>query len=189
MNAPTVSVPGARWLKYVLPLAVFAAIGATLLYGLDHDPREIPSPLVGKPAPEFSLPRLHHPEARLGTQDLLGKVSLLNVWASWCVACRAEHPVLLRIARELAVPIYGLNYKDERADAVQWLGSLGDPYAASAYDHEGKVGLDLGVYGVPETFLIGPSGKIVYKQIGPIDPAVWQKKILPKIRAIERRAG
>ncbi|HHO69558.1 MAG TPA: DsbE family thiol:disulfide interchange protein, partial [Gammaproteobacteria bacterium] len=141
------------FLRYLTPLLLFLALAGLLYKGLSLDPHRVPSPLIGKPAPAFSLPRLQQPDAVLSSDDLKGKVSLLNVWATWCVACRAEHPLLVQLARQ-GVPIYGLNYKDKRPDAQRWLQRYGNPYLANAFDADGRVGIDWGVYGTPETFVI-----------------------------------
>jgi cytochrome c biogenesis protein CcmG/thiol:disulfide interchange protein DsbE len=170
--------------RYLLPLAVFAVLVAFLGIGLTLNPREVPSPLINKPAPAFSLPQLEVPGRTISPQDLRGKVWLLNVWASWCVSCREEHPVLLDLAKSGVVPIYGLNYKDQRKDALAWLGSFGNPYTLSISDAEGLVGIDYGVYGVPETFVIDKSGMIRYKQIGPVTPEALREKILPLVRQL-----
>ena len=170
--------------RFVLPLAIFAALIALLGVGLTLNPREVPSPLIGKPAPHFELPQLHEGTKTFTEKDMLGKVWILNVWASWCVSCREEHPVLLDLAASGAVPVYGLNYKDKRDDGVQWLAKFGNPYALSAFDAEGQVGIDYGVYGVPETFVIDKEGVIRYKQIGPITPEALEKTILPLIRKL-----
>lgn len=167
--------------KFLVPLVAFVLLGALLWYGLSLDPRRIPSPLIGKPLPAFSLPTLAEPSRTLDAQSLRGRVYLLNVWASWCVACRQEHPVLNQIARSGLVPIIGLNYKDKREDALRWLGELGDPYEQSIVDADGRFGIDLGVYGVPETFLIDAAGMIRYKHIGPISPSDFETKLRPKI--------
>ncbi len=171
--------------KFLIPIAVFAALGLLLAYGLKLDPRKIPSPLVGKPLPAFTLPTLADPGKRLGPQDLRGRVYLLNVWASWCVACRQEHPVLNALARAQAVPLVGLNYKDRREDALKWLAELGNPYETSLADLDGRVGIELGVYGVPETFVIDKQGVIRYKHIGPISPEVWTDKLAPLLKALQ----
>ncbi|MFN7087349.1 MAG: DsbE family thiol:disulfide interchange protein [Burkholderiales bacterium] len=169
-----------------LPLGIFAALVALLAVGLTLNPREVPSPLIDKPAPHFELPQLHAPDKTFSEKDMLGQVWLLNVWASWCVSCRAEHPVLLDLARSNVVPIYGLNYKDERKDGIAWLQSLGDPYRLSAYDINGRVGIDYGVYGVPETYVIDKRGVIRHKQIGPVTPEILKQKILPLINELNR---
>ncbi len=172
-------------LKFLVPLAIFALLVAFFAVGLTRDPREVPSPFIDKPAPAFRLEQLHQPRSTFAPEEMKGKVWLLNVWASWCVACRVEHPLLVDLSRRKVVPIVGLNYKDKREDGKAWLARFGDPYVLSAYDIEGKVGIDYGVYGVPETFLIDRQGVIRYKQIGPITPEVLEKKILPLIRSLE----
>src|SRR6266852_6726648 len=150
--------------RFVLPIAIFAALVALLAVGLTLDPRKVPSPLIGKPAQHYELPLRHEAKQTFTERDMLGKVWLLNVWASWCVSCREEHPLLLEYSRTAAVPIYGLNYKDQREDAIAWLGELGDPYVLSASDVDGRVGIDYGVYGAPETYLIDRNGVIRFKQ-------------------------
>jgi cytochrome c biogenesis protein CcmG/thiol:disulfide interchange protein DsbE len=171
--------------RYLLPLAVFLVMAGFLAVGLNRDPREVPSPLVDKPAPAFNLPRLDAPEQMISTQDLRGQVWLLNVWASWCVACRQEHPLLVDLARAGTVKVYGLNYKDKREDALGMLRKTGDPYVKSVSDTEGLVGIDYGVYGVPETFVIDKQGVIRYKQIGPITPEALRDTLLPLIMKLE----
>ena len=170
--------------RYLLPLIVFAVLVGFLAVGLKLDPREVPSPLIDKPAPAFSLPRLDAPEQQMALGDLKGKVWLLNVWASWCVACRIEHPVLVDLAKSGTVPIYGLNYKDKRDDALAWLAKHGDPYLVSLSDTQGLVGIDFGVYGVPETFVIDKQGVIRMKHIGPVTPEVLRDDILPLVRKL-----
>ena len=169
---------------FLLPLLVFVVLVGFLAMGLSLRPHEIPSPLINKPAPAFSLPRLDAPQENLSLQDLRGKVWILNVWASWCVACRIEHPLLVEFSKTGAVPIYGLNYKDKRDDAMRWLSSFGNPYTRSLSDTEGLVGIDFGVYGVPETFVIDKNGVIRMKQIGPITPEVLRDDILPLVRKL-----
>lgn len=171
--------------KALIPLAIFIALVVFLGIGLTLNPREIPSPLIDKPAPAFNLPQLHQPEAQLKLADMAGKVWLLNVWASWCVACREEHPVLIDFAKRGVLPIIGLNYKDKRSDALSWLQQFGDPYTLSIVDAEGRVGIDYGVYGVPETFLIDGKGRIRHKHIGPVTPEVMEKEILPRIKELQ----
>ena len=170
--------------KFVIPIALFALLGVLLWSGLALDPRKTPSPLIGKPLPAFALPTLANPKRSLSPNDLRGRVYLLNVWASWCTACRQEHPVLLEIARQKGAPIVGLNYKDQRADALSWLKDLGDPYETSIVDLEGRFGIELGVYGVPETFVIDKEGVIRYKHIGPVTIETWQDKLLPLVREL-----
>ena len=173
-----------RGLKFLVPLAVFVALVAFFAIGLTRDPREVPSPLIDKPAPAFTLTQLHDEKVAFTPEDMKGKVWLLNVWASWCVSCRVEHPLLVEMAKQRVVPIVGLNYKDKRDDGVQWLAKFGNPYALSAYDVDGRVGIDFGVYGVPATFVIDKQGVVRYKQIGPITPEALEKKILPLIRKL-----
>ncbi|MBI5255376.1 MAG: DsbE family thiol:disulfide interchange protein [Burkholderiales bacterium] len=170
--------------RFLWPLALFLVLAVFLAVGLKLDPREVPSPLIGKPAPAFAAPALAAPERTLRKDDLRGKVWLLNVWASWCGACRDEHPVLVDFARRGVVPIYGLNYKDQRPDGLGWLKRFGDPYADSVFDPDGRIGIDYGVYGVPETFVIDKEGVIRYKHIGPVTPAVLRDKIEPLLRKL-----
>jgi len=172
--------------KFFIPLILFLLLAAFLAFGLKLDPREVPSPLIDKSAPAFRLARLDTPEAAFGLEEMRGQVWLLNVWASWCVACRQEHPLLVEMARRKIVPIIGLNYKDERADAQRWLKQYGDPYSVSVMDGDGRVGIDYGVYGVPETFLIDKAGVIRYKQIGPVTEQVLRDVLLPKIQELSR---
>ncbi len=172
-------------MKRVIPLAAFAVLVVFLGVGLMLDPSKVPSPLIDKPAPAFSLPQLHNASATISNSDMRGKVWLFNVWASWCVACRQEHPLLVELARRNVVPIVGLNYKDERAAAIRWLQDLGDPYVASGHDIEGRVGMDFGVYGVPETYVIDKQGFIRYKQIGPISPDALKNDILPLVEKLQ----
>jgi len=172
--------------RFAIPIAVFVALVALLGVGLKLDPREVPSPLIGKPAPHFELPQLHETSKTFTERDMLGKVWVLNVWASWCVSCREEHPVLLDLAASGAVPVYGLNYKDKREDGLAWLKGMGDPYELSIYDFDGRVGIDYGVYGVPETYVIDKAGVIRYKRIGPLTPQIVKEKVLPLVRELER---
>ncbi len=172
--------------RFLVPLAVFIVMVAFLAVGLGLNPREIPSPLINKAAPAFQLPQLHQPDKTFSQQDMKGKVWLLNVWASWCVSCRQEHPLLMDLAKSNVVPIYGLNYKDPREDALAWLKELGDPYVLSVADRNGRVGIDYGVYGVPETFVIDKEGAIRYKQIGPVTPEALRDKILPLVKELQQ---
>ncbi len=172
--------------RFLLPLGVFAALLGFLYIGLHLNPREIPSPFIGKPAPAFKLTRLDAPEQTISNQDMLGKVWLLNVWASWCVSCRQEHPVLMHFARTGVVPIVGLNYKDKRGEGMAWLSEFGDPYLTSAFDADGRVGIDYGVYGVPETFVIDKKGVIRMKYTGPLTPEAISGKLLPLIKELNR---
>jgi cytochrome c biogenesis protein CcmG/thiol:disulfide interchange protein DsbE len=170
---------------FLIPLAAFLALAVVLAIGLKRDPREVPSPLIGKPAPKFALPRLDDPAQTVRLDDLRGKVWILNVWASWCVACRQEHPLLMEFAKKKLAPIYGLDYKDERADATAWLARFGNPYDASLVDADGRVGIDFGVYGVPETFVIDRDGVIQLKHIGPLTPDVLANKIEPLLKKLD----
>lgn len=170
--------------RYTLPLAVFLLILVFLAIGLTLNPSEVPSPLIGKPAPAFKLPRLHSPDEMLSLDDLKGQVTLINVWASWCESCRVEHPLLLKVAASGAVPVYGLNYKDERNNAINWLRKLGNPYRAIAVDREGRTAIDFGVYGAPETYLLDQNGIIIFKKIGPVTPKDWQNDMLPLIQQL-----
>lgn len=172
--------------RFVLPLAVFAALVALLAVGLTLNPREVPSPLIGKPAPPFELPQLHQPAKTFSQKDMLGKVWILNVWASWCVTCRDEHPVLIDLAKSRVAPIYGLNYKDRREEGLAWLKEFGDPYQLSIHDFEGRVGIDYGVYGVPETYVIDKRGVIRYKRIGALTPQIVRSKVLPLVQELDR---
>lgn len=174
-----------RALKFIIPLGIFFALVIFFAIGLTKDPREVPSPLIEKPAPQFKVAQLHEPGATFGPADMRGKVWLLNVWASWCVSCRVEHPVLVEMSKKNVVPIIGLNYKDQREDGKQWLAKFGNPYTLSAYDVDGRVGIDYGVYGVPETFVIDKQGVIRYKQTGPITQEALDKTILPLIKKLE----
>lgn len=170
--------------RLLWPLGIFLVLALFLARGLRLDPREVPSPLIGKPAPAFVVPALAAPERMLHKEDLLGKVWMLNVWASWCSACREEHPILVEYSRSGGVPVYGLNYKDKREDGLRWLKQLGNPYVDTLFDPEGRLGIDFGVYGVPETFIIDRAGIIRYKQIGPITPQVLREKIEPLLREL-----
>jgi len=172
--------------RYLLPLGIFVLLVFLLGVGLSLNPREVPSPLIGKPAPAFQLPQLHDPAKTFSPKELQGKVWVLNVWASWCVACRDEHPVLTALARSGIAPVYGLNYKDKRDEAIEWLRRYGDPYQASLIDADGRVGIDYGVYGVPETYVIDKQGVIRYKRIGPVTPDIVQSKVAPLIAELNR---
>lgn len=172
--------------KFLLPLGAFIVLVALLAVGLNLNPREVPSPLVGKPAPAFTVPQLHEAEKSFSPKEMLGKVWLLNVWASWCVSCREEHPLLVEFSKSGIAPVVGLDYKDKREDGQRWLARFGNPYLVSAFDADGRVGIDYGVYGVPETYLIDKAGVIRFKQIGPITPEVLQKKIVPLVQELNK---
>lgn len=171
--------------RYLIPLGIFAVLVVFLGIGLGLNPREVPSPLIDKPTPPFELAQLHQPEKMFASNDMLGKVWLLNVWASWCVSCREEHPVLMELAKRNVVPVYGLNYKDKQPDALAWLQQFGNPYRSSMVDSDGRVGIDYGVYGVPETFVIDKTGVIRYKQIGPVTSKALEEKILPLVKKLQ----
>jgi len=175
-----------RALRYLVPLAVFAVLLVFLWVGLSRDPREVPSPLIGKPAPAFDLEQLHAPGQRLATADLRGQVWLLNVWASWCVSCRTEHPLLMQLAKANLVPVVGLDYKDKPDDGRAWLVQNGNPYSLSVVDQDGRAGIDWGVYGVPETFVVDKQGIIRFKQIGPVSVESLEQKILPLVRELQK---
>jgi cytochrome c biogenesis protein CcmG/thiol:disulfide interchange protein DsbE len=173
-------------MRYLIPLVLFLGLVVFLAIGLGRDPHEVPSPLINKPAPVLHLPQLADPMKAFSAEEMRGKVWLLNVWASWCVACREEHGMLMEITRSGAVPLYGLNYKDQRDDALATLRELGDPYVLNVSDFDGRVGIDFGVYGAPETFLIDRYGVIRFKHIGPITPEVWQKQMLPLVKELSK---
>ena len=184
-SAPAAIEPKSA-LRFVLPLAIFIVLSGFLFVGLRLNPREVPSPFIGKPAPAFQLTQLAHPEQTFSPKQMQGQVWLLNVWASWCVACRVEHPLLVDLAKKNVIPIVGLNYKDKRDAALGWLGQFGDPYQLSVADTDGRVGIDYGVYGVPETFVIDKNGVIRFKQIGPITEDAWRDKILPLLQQLRQ---
>jgi cytochrome c biogenesis protein CcmG, thiol:disulfide interchange protein DsbE len=171
-------------LRFLLPLSVFIALAAFLYAGLYRNPREVPSPLVGKPTPSFAAPSLHDPQKTLTRETFMGKPWILNVWGSWCQPCREEHPVVIDLAKRSGVAVVGLNYKDTRPNAQRWLNNLGDPYAASIFDEAGRVGLDFGVYGVPETFVIDAQGVIRLKHTGPLTQAIVKAKIEPVLKEV-----
>jgi|SRR5580704_2525228 cytochrome c biogenesis protein CcmG/thiol:disulfide interchange protein DsbE len=173
-----------RWL-YLLPVILFALVAAGFYFGLDIDPNVLPSALIDEKAPQFALPALPGRDSGLSTADLQGHVSLVNTFASWCGPCRLEHPLLLGLASIRRVPIYGINYKDEGAAANAWIKALGDPYTKIGAD-DGRVGLDWGVYGVPETFVIDRTGHIRYKHVGPLTEAVIRQTIIPLVSKLEK---
>ena len=174
--------------KFLIPLVLFLVVAAFLAVGLTLDPKKVPSPLVGKPTPALSLPALGDPEKTVTAEQFLGKPWMLNVWATWCVSCRAEHRLLVSLSRSSNIPIVGLDYKDEAAAAKQWLNQLGNPYTVVAFDKKGRVAIDWGVYGTPETYVIDAKGIIRYKQIGPITGEVLEKEILPLIKKLQGEA-
>lgn len=180
-DTPSPRSPGLSWIAGIAPLVIFLALVGVLAIGLTHDPRKVPSPLIGKSVPQFSLPPVKGRALGLSSADLKGEVSVVNVFASWCTACRDEHPLLMQLKREGFVPIHGLNYKDRPEDAARWLDELGDPYTRTGADLNGRVAIDWGVYGVPETFLVDREGRIALKIIGPITPEVLQEELRPFI--------
>jgi cytochrome c biogenesis protein CcmG/thiol:disulfide interchange protein DsbE len=171
--------------KALIPFALFIIMAGFLFKGLFLNPREVPSPLVGKPAPAFSLPRLDQPANTFSPKDMLGQVWLFNVWASWCGACRDEHPLLVALAKTGLVPVVGMDYKDTAAEAELWLTERGNPYLLSAVDADGRVGIDYGVYGVPETYVIDKAGVIAYKQIGPVTLESLRDDIMPLVKRLQ----
>lgn len=173
-------------LRYALPLALFALLVGFLWVGLALNPRFVPSPLIDQPAPAFELPELFDPKRQISDRDLRGAPTLLNVWASWCVACRDEHETLLALAQEGRLRVVGLNYKDQRDAALRWLERLGNPYQAVAYDFQGRAAIDWGVYGVPESFLVDPSGVIRFKHVGALTEEILDSEIKPRLRAMQR---
>jgi len=168
-------------------LAVFAALVVLLAIGLRLNPREVPSPLIGKAAPAFELPLLLSPDKKFSGKDMLGRVWILNVWASWCPPCLVEHPVVTRIAKSGMAPVVGLNYKDAREEALPWLERNGNPYQLIAFDRDGRIGIDYGVYGVPETYVIDRQGVIRYKHIGPLSADVVREKLEPLVKELGGR--
>jgi cytochrome c biogenesis protein CcmG/thiol:disulfide interchange protein DsbE len=174
-----------RGIAIMLPLSAFVGIAILLAIGLTMDPRKVPSPLIDKPVPVFELPPVQGRKLGLASGDLMGQVSLVNVFASWCVACRQEHPLLMKLSRQDFVPIHGLNYKDKPDEAAGWLDALGDPYIRTGADVNGRIGIDWGVYGVPETFVIDKNGNIAYKHIGPVSQQDWVEKIRPLVEKLK----
>ena len=174
-------------MRFILPLVVFLIMAAFMYVGLGLNPHEVPSPLVGKAAPTFTLPQLHEPSRQFSPQDMKGKVWLFNVWASWCTACENEHPVFLELSRRNLVPIYGMDYKDKREDGEVWLRKHGNPYTLVVSDAEGRVGIDYGVYGVPETYVIDKQGVIQHKHIGAVTPKILDETILPLVKELQAK--
>jgi cytochrome c biogenesis protein CcmG, thiol:disulfide interchange protein DsbE len=170
----------------LLPLVLFIALVGFLLIGLHRDPHEVPSPLINKPAPDFKLSQLREPTKTFSPQEMSGKVWVLNFWGTWCVACREEHPLLIEYSKTGAIPIYGVDYKDDRAAAMQMLEEEGNPYTLTVSDPDGRISIDYGVYGAPESYLIDRNGVIRFKQIGPITEEVWQKEFLPRARQMSQ---
>lgn len=169
--------------RFIVPLVAFAILIPVFVIGLTRNPNEIPSPLLENPAPTFSLPSLRDPSRQVGSADYDQRMALVNVWATWCPGCRQEHGFLLELARSNAIPIFGLNWRDNRPEALRWLDTLGDPYFETGFDEDGRVGIDWGVYGAPETFLVDANGVVIYKHIAPLTRAVWEQEFLPLIEA------
>lgn len=183
----TEAVARLRRFHYLIPVSLFIALATIFGWALTHNAREIPSALIGKPVPRFSLPAVQGRPLGLASSDLLGEVSLVNVFASWCVACREEHPLFMQMKENGVVPIHGLNYKDQPDNAARWLNTLGDPYTRTGADRDGRVAIDWGVYGVPETFVITKSGRIAHKHIGALTPKALDDTILPLIRRLQHQ--
>lgn len=172
--------------RFLLPLGIFALVAVVLGVGIWRSPEKgvIVSPLLGKPAPQFSLPNLTDPAHPVRSADLRGRWYLFNVWGTWCGECRAEHDMLLQVRRSAVVPLIGLDWKDDDAQAQAWLAQLGDPYEVVAVDRSGRIAIDWGVYGAPETFLVNPQGVVVYKHVGALTPEVWMRDILPRVQHV-----
>ena len=177
-------------IRFAAPLVFFVALVLVFIRGLDPDRNlnELPSPFLGKDAPEFDLPKLENLEERVTSNDYAGEVALVNFWATWCVGCRQEHPFLMELSREIDIPIYGIDWRDQREPALQWLAQLGDPYEASGFDMDATTGIDWGVYGAPETFLISKDGRVLHKHLGPLTRVSWERDFVPLIEA-ERSAA
>lgn len=185
-DAPSASVSRRR-LLLALPAVGFAGLAAVFAWSVNRDPSQLPSALIGKPVPIFDLPPVEGRTLGLSSSDLYGEVSLVNVFASWCVACRTEHPLFMRLAERKTVPIHGLNYKDRPQDAAEWLNTLGDPYTHTGADRDGRVAIDWGVYGVPETFVVGADGRIAHKHIGPVTEQALRETILPLVERLRQQ--
>lgn len=175
-----------RWLLFAIPALAFGGVAAVLVSGLRRDPQVLPSVLIGRPVPNFTLPPVQGRTLGLSSDDLKAEVALVNVFASWCTACLAEHPILMRLTRERAVAVHGLNYKDKPAAASAWLDKHGDPYIRTGADADGRVGIDWGVYGVPETFVVGRDGRIHYRHVGPLTEDAVAITLLPLIEKLRR---
>ena len=169
--------------RYILPVIGVLVVIPFLMIGLTKDPTKLPSPYLGKSAPDFDLPSLTNPDQRVGSASYVGEMTLVNIWATWCVGCRQEHDFLNSLSQQGIIPIYGINWRDNRKDALQWLQQLGDPYVASGYDGDGRIGIEWGAYGAPETFLISADGIVLYKHLGPLNAAIWENLFMPLIAA------
>ena len=173
--------------KFALPLVAFALLVGMFVVGLNLDPSRIPSPLLEHTAPEFAIPSLQDPNVLVGSADYANRVALVNIWATWCPGCRQEHGFLLELAQQGTIPIFGLNWRDNRTEALGWLRSLGNPYIATGFDADGRVGIDWGAYGAPETFLIDANGIVIHKHIAPLTREIWERDFVPLIDAIEAK--
>ena len=169
-------------LRFIIPIGLFATLAVFLFIGLSRDKETLPSPLIGKPAPQFELPRVEDPSQKIASREFVGRPYVVNIWGSWCFACRDEHPVLMELARRNEVPLVGLNWRDELPLAQQWLKQFGNPYVATAFDPKGDVGIDYGAYGAPETYLVDARGIIVFKYVSPVTIEVWEREFLPRIK-------
>jgi len=168
--------------RFALPLLAFAVLIAVFVAGLRQDPSNIPSPLLQHPAPQFAIPSLQDPDVLVGSKNYENQLALVNIWATWCPGCRQEHGFLLQLAQEGSIPIFGLNWRDDRAEALRWLQSLGNPYIATAFDVDGRIGIDWGAYGAPETFLVDRNGIVIHKHIAPLNREIWERDFVPRIR-------
>ena len=177
-------------IRYLLPLVVLGALIIVFMKGLDPERNlnELPSPFLDKQAPTFDLPNVRNLDERVTSSDYEGELALVNFWATWCVGCRQEHDFLMQLSREQSIPIYGIDWRDQRGPALQWLDQLGDPYVASGFDADASTGINWGVYGAPETFLIGKDGTVLYKHLGPLDRATWEEHFVPLIEAEQGKA-
>jgi len=169
--------------RYLVPLIAFAILIPVFVIGLGKDPSRLPSPLLQKPAPQFELPSVTDPSKTVGSASFENQMAVINVWATWCVGCRQEHGFLMQLAQSGTIPIYGLNWRDNQAEAQRFLQQLGNPYVDSAFDEDGRVGIDWGVYGAPETFLVAADGTVLFKQLGPLNPSLWEQNFVPLIEA------
>lgn len=172
--------------RFIVPIGVFAALFAVFFVGLGRDKETLPSPLIGKPAPQFALPSVEDPSRTVSSSDFAGRPYVVNIWGTWCPGCRQEHEVLLQISKRNEVPIIGLDWKDEVPAAQQWLSQLGNPYAATAFDGDGRVGIDWGAYGAPETFLVDANGIVIHKHTGPMTIAAWEADFVPRLNGGKR---